>query len=59
MTQKPRLEIEDKKSNKENKRRRTERTIEISDRKLPALTSNDISVVQEVISEHVSSTVVF
>ncbi|NP_001154953.1 RAD54-like isoform X1 [Nasonia vitripennis] len=53
LTQKPRLEIvEEKKSNKENKRRRTEKTIEISDRKLPALTSNDISAVQEVISEH-------
>jgi hypothetical protein len=46
--------IQYKVSNKENKRRRIEKDVQISDRKLFALSSNDISVVQEVISEHVS-----
>lgn len=47
--------IEQKLSNKENKRRRTEKTVQIADRKLSALSSNDVSVIQDVISEHVSS----
>ncbi|XP_014213792.1 DNA repair and recombination protein RAD54-like [Copidosoma floridanum] len=41
-----------KPASKENKRRRTEKIVQISDRKVSVLSINDVSVVQEVISEH-------
>ena len=41
-------------TNKENKRRRVEKTIQINDRKLSALTADDVTAFQEILSDHVS-----
>lgn len=48
------INVEPRIKQKENKRRRTEKDVQISDRKLVALTSTEVSAALDVISDHVS-----